>query len=386
VGFGIYIHIPYCVKKCPYCDFNSYGVGRLIPETEYTETLLAELEIYSDSIARYPLTSIFFGGGTPSLFSSESIGRVIKKILGITSPLKSLEVSIEVNPKTADLGKLLGFKEAGVNRLSLGVQSFSEKKLKYLGRINSPEDSIRVLEDAKKAGFENVNADLMYGCSFETPDEWRSELDKIGEFNTMHVSAYCLTIEDGTEFSGLYSKGELMLPDEETLSDMISLTGDVLEGEGYKQYEISNFAKPGFECRHNILYWRGDNYIGIGAGAHSHLDKCSNSEWGVRWANAKNPSVYVKRIFEGERPVAFTELLDRQTALKDRVLMGLRLGEGLDLGKIEDRFSVNLMSEGLDYLIGDEFIELSDNRLRLNKKGLLVSDSIIYKILEAAAY
>jgi oxygen-independent coproporphyrinogen-3 oxidase len=386
VGFGIYIHIPYCVKKCPYCDFNSYGVGRLIPETEYTETLLAELEIYSDSIARYPLTSIFFGGGTPSLFSSESIGRVLKKILGITSPLKSLEVSIEVNPKTADLGKLLGFKEAGVNRLSLGVQSFSEKKLKYLGRINSPEDSIRVLEDAKKAGFENVNADLMYGCSFETPDEWRSELDKIGEFNTMHVSAYCLTIEDGTEFSGLYSKGELMLPDEETLSDMISLTGDVLEGEGYKQYEISNFAKPGFECRHNILYWRGDNYIGIGAGAHSHLDKCSNSEWGVRWANAKNPSVYVKRIFEGERPVAFTELLDRQTALKDRVLMGLRLGEGIDLGKIEDRFSVNLMSEGLDYLIGDEFIELSDNRLRLNKKGLLVSDSIIYKILEAAAY
>lgn len=386
MGFGIYIHIPYCVKKCPYCDFNSYGVGRLIPEVEYTEALLAELDIYSDAIAFYPLTSIFFGGGTPSLFSSESIGRVIKKILGITSPLESLEVSIEVNPKTADLGKLFSFREAGVNRVSLGVQSFSEKKLKLLGRINSPEDSIRVLEDTIKAGFENLNADLMYGCSFETPDEWRSELDKILEFNTTHVSAYCLTIEDDTEFAGLYSRGELMLPDEETLSDMISLTGDVLEGEGYNQYEISNFAKPGFECRHNMLYWRGENYIGIGAGAHSHLDKCSNSEWGVRWANVKNPSAYMKRVFERNKPVAFMEILDRQMALKDRVLMGLRLGEGIDLGKIEDRFSVNLMSGELDYLIDDEFIELSDNWLRFNKKGLLVSSAIIYKILEAVAY
>ncbi|MGB7290859.1 MAG: radical SAM family heme chaperone HemW [Thermodesulfobacteriota bacterium] len=386
MGFGIYVHIPYCVKKCPYCDFNSYGVGRLVPEVEYTEALLAELDIYSDAIARHHLTSIFFGGGTPSLFSSKSIGRVIKKVLGIASPLESLEVSIEVNPKTADLGKLVAFKEAGVNRVSLGVQSFSDKKLRLLGRINSPQDSIRVLEDVKKAGFENVNADLMYGCSFETPDEWRSDIYKILEFNTTHVSAYCLTIEDDTVFSGLYSKGELVLPDEETLSYMISLTGDVLEREGYQQYEISNFAKPGFDCRHNMLYWRGENYIGIGAGAHSHLDRCLQSEWGVRWANVKNPSAYMKSVFEHNNPVAFMEILDRQMALRDRVLMGLRLGEGVDLGKIEDRFSVNLMSRELDYLISDEFIELSDNRLRFNKKGLLVSNSIIYKILDAVAY
>ncbi len=386
MGFGIYIHIPYCVKKCPYCDFNSYGVGRRIPEVEYTEALLGELDMYSDAIARYPLTSIFFGGGTPSLFSSESIGRVIKNILGITSPLESLEVSIEVNPKTADLSKLFGFKEAGVNRVSLGVQSFSEKKLKFLGRINSPEDSIRVLKDVVKAGFNNFNADLMYGCSLETLNEWRSELDNIREFNTTHVSAYCLTVEDETEFAGLFSKGKLILPDDETLSDMISLTSDVLIGEGYSQYEISNFAKPGFECRHNMLYWRGENYIGIGAGAHSHLDRCLQSEWGVRWANVRNSSVYVKRILEGERPVDFMEILDRQTALKDRVLMGLRLGEGVDVGEIEDRFSVDLMSQQLDYLIGDEFIELSDNTIRFNKKGLLLSNSIIYKILDAATY
>jgi oxygen-independent coproporphyrinogen-3 oxidase len=386
MGFGIYIHIPYCIKKCPYCDFNSYGIGRLIPEVEYTEALLAELDIYSSTIACNPITSIFIGGGTPSLFSSESIGRIINKILGITSALESLEVSIEVNPKTADFDKLLSFKEAGVNRVSLGVQSFSEKKLEFLGRINSPEDGMRILEDVRKAGFKNFNADLMYGCSFETPEEWRLELDKVLEFNTTHLSAYCLTIEDDTEFAGLYSKGKLMLPDEETLCDMISLTGDVLASAGYTQYEISNFAKSGFECRHNMLYWRGENYIGIGAGAHSHLNKCLQSEWGMRWANVKNPSAYMKRVFERNKPVAFIEYLDRQTALKDRVLMGFRLGEGIDLENIENRFSAKLMSGQLDYLIGDEFIELSDNRLRLNKKGLLVSNSIICKILESVAY
>jgi len=287
------------VKKCPYCDFNSYGVGRLIPEVEYTKALLRELDLYRGSIGKYPLTSIFFGGGTPSLFSSTSIGKIINKIVGITCPLESLEVSIEVNPKTADLDKLLSFREVGINRVSIGVQSFSEKKLEFLGRINSPGDSIRVLEDVVNAGFNNFNADLMYGCSFETPDKWKSELDKMLKFNTTHVSAYCLTIEDETEFAGLYTKGKLMLPDEETLSDMIRLTGEVLESAGYHQYEISNFSKPGFECKHNLLYWRGEKYIGIGAGAHSHLDTCTDSEWGMRWANVRNPSIYMKGIFAG---------------------------------------------------------------------------------------
>jgi oxygen-independent coproporphyrinogen-3 oxidase len=386
MGSGVYIHIPYCIKKCPYCDFNSYGAGRLIPEVEYTEALLAELDIYSDAIACYPITSIFIGGGTPSLFSPESIGKIINKILGMASPSESLEVSIEVNPKTADFDKLLSFKEAGINRVSLGVQSFSEKKLKFLGRINSAEDSMGILDDVIKAGFENFNADLMYGCSFETPEEWRLELDKVLEFNTTHVSAYCLTIEDGTEFARLYSKGRLMLPHEETLCDMISLTGDVLADAGYGRYEISNFAKPGFECKHNMLYWQGENYIGVGAGAHSHLGTCLQSEWGMRWANVKNPSAYMKRVFEHNKPVAFTEYLDKQTALNDVVLMGFRLGEGIDLDKIESRFSVKLMSGQLDYLVSDEFIEVSDNRLRLNRKGLMVSNSIICKILESVAY
>ncbi|MBF8303330.1 MAG: Heme chaperone HemW, partial [Candidatus Dadabacteria bacterium] len=234
--FGVYVHIPYCVKKCPYCDFNSYGVGRRIPEKEYTEAVLREIDSYKESIEKLPLHSIFFGGGTPSLFSADSIGKIISKILETTLPLDSIEISLEVNPKTADLEKLKALKDVGVNRMSVGVQSFSERKLKLLGRINTPDDSRRVLEDIIKAGFNNFNLDLMFGVSFETLEEWRTDLEKALEFNTNHISAYCLTIEDDTEFGVLYSDGKLLLPDEDTLTEMHTFTGDFLDKAGYKQY------------------------------------------------------------------------------------------------------------------------------------------------------
>src|SRR3972149_10211796 len=182
--FGVYVHIPYCVKKCPYCDFNSYGVGRRIPEKEYTEAVLREIDSYEESIEKLPLHSIFFGGGTPSLFSADSIGKIINKILETTLPLDSIEVSLEVNPKTADLEKLKALKDVGVNRMSVGVQSFSERKLKLLGRINTPDDSRRVLEDTPPSRFNNLNRGLMFGVSFETLEEWRAGLAKALKFNT----------------------------------------------------------------------------------------------------------------------------------------------------------------------------------------------------------
>src|SRR5581483_3590899 len=205
MSFGVYIHIPYCVKKCPYCDFNSYGVGKRIPEREYTEAILKEINLYRELIGAFPLGSIFFGGGTPSLFSPNSIGKIMGEILTMASPLDSIEVSLEVNPKTADLENLRGLRDAGVNRISVGVQSFSERKLKLLGRINTPDDSRKILYDIIKAGYKNFNLDLMFGVSFETIDEWRADLEEALGFNTTHISAYCLTIEDDTEFGTLYS-------------------------------------------------------------------------------------------------------------------------------------------------------------------------------------
>ena len=383
MSFGVYVHIPYCIKKCPYCDFNSYGVGRRIPEKEYTEAVLRELDFYTETIEKFPLDSIFFGGGTPSLFSPESIGKIISRILEVSPPSDSLEVSLEVNPKTADLDKLSGFRDVGVNRVSVGVQSFSERKLKLLGRINSPDDSRRVLEDIVKAGFDNFNLDLMFGVSFETLEEWRADLERAVEFGSSHISAYCLTIEDDTDFGTLYSQGKLPLPDEDILIEMLTLTGDFLEDAGYKQYEISNFAKPAYECMHNLLYWRGEDYLGLGAGAHSHIDMIDRSHWGVRWANLKNPDLYMKTVLGGRDPLAFTEFLSRDKAIEDKILMGLRLGEGINLTSFEERFGEKLYSEKLRGLFEEGYVELSNDSLQLTKKGVPVSNELIVRVIDA---
>lgn len=386
MSLGVYIHIPYCVKKCPYCDFNSYGVGKGIPEKEYTAAILRELNLYSESIKGFPISSIFFGGGTPSLFTPDSIGEIIGEILELASPLDSIEVSLEVNPKTADLHKLKGLRHAGVNRISVGVQSFSERKLRLLGRINTSDDSRRILEDIIKAGFENFNLDLMFGVSSETLDEWGSDLEIALGFNTTHISAYCLTIEDNTEFEALYSVGKLPLPDDGTLTDMLSYTFEFLEEAGYRQYEISNFAKPGFECKHNLLYWRGEDYLGLGAGAHSHISLSGISSWGTRWANLKNPDIYMKTVFEGKKPLAFTEYLEKGEAFEDKILMGLRLREGISFRDIKERFGTELRLNKLEPLIGNGFLEFSGELIRLSKKGILVSDELIRRVLDSLVF
>ncbi len=386
MSFGVYIHIPYCVKKCPYCDFNSYGVGKRIPEREYTEAILKEINLYRELIGEFPLGSIFFGGGTPSLFSPNSIGKIMGEILTMASPLDSIEVSLEVNPKTADLENLRGLRDAGVNRISVGVQSFSERKLKLLGRINTPDDSRKILYDIIKAGYKNFNLDLMFGVSFETIDEWRADLEEALGFNTTHISAYCLTIEDDTEFGTLYSGGKLPLPDEDTLTDMLSFTSGFLEDAGYRQYEISNFAKPGFECKHNLLYWRGENYLGLGAGAHSHFFSDRFNHWGTRWANLKNPDLYIKTVLEGKKPLAFTEYLKKEEAFEDKILMGLRLQEGISLASIKERFGAKLRPDKLDSLIDGGFLEFSGDLIRLSKKGILVSNELIMRLLDSLAF
>lgn len=380
MNFGVYIHIPYCVKKCPYCDFNSWGVGGSFPESEYTDSVLRELEFYRSDIEGRVLSSVFFGGGTPSLFEPESIGRIISGIYGMTVPAGDVEVSLEVNPKTADLEKLRGLLGEGVNRISIGVQSFNRRKLDFLGRINTPEDGRKILEDVSRAGFGNYNFDLMYGTRGETLHEWSLDLREAIRFGSSHMSAYCLTIENGTEFGALYKKGKLMLPDEDSLSRFIDYTTEFLGEAGYGQYEISNYARPGNECRHNLLYWRGENYLGVGAGAHSHM-KTEGFPWGRRWANIKNPSSYMKAVGEGRKPLDFTEVLGREDALEDRIIMGFRLNEGLDLKGLRGRYGVAPDTGYIESLRDDGFIELSGDVIRLTRKGILLSDEIIVRLV-----
>ena len=382
MAFGVYVHLPYCLKKCPYCDFNSYGVGESFPERDYTESVLRELDLYSDIQDYEPLGSIFFGGGTPSLFGAGSIEKIITEIKDSFSPEKELEVSLEINPKTADFKKLTSLRQAGVNRLSFGVQSFSDRKLRFLGRINSPGDSRSILGDAVKAGFENFNIDLMYGTSDETMGEWQKDLEEALSFNSTHISAYCLTVEDGTVFGNLYKRGKLSLPEEGELSEFISFTTEFLESKGFRQYEISNYSKEGFECRHNMLYWQGDNYLGLGAGAHSHIRQAGRG-WGTRWGNIKNPGLYMKALRAEEKPIEFTEVLQKEEALEDTVLMGLRLSKGLEFNALRESYDVSLDESKIRHLLKGGLIEINDDIVRLTKRGTLLSNAVIEKFLDS---
>jgi oxygen-independent coproporphyrinogen-3 oxidase len=383
MAFGVYVHIPYCVKKCPYCDFNSWGIKDSFPETEYTESLLRELEFYAGDLEGRALSSVFFGGGTPSLFDPGSIGRILSRIYSMTVPARDVEVTLEVNPKTADLEKLRGLRRAGVNRISVGVQSFSQRKLEFLGRINSPEDGRRILDEVGRAGFDNYNFDLMYGTRGETPGEWEGDLEEAVGFGSSHISAYCLTIEPGTEFGSLFKKGLLRLPGEDSLSRFISFTTEFLGASGYGQYEISNYARPGRESSHNLLYWKGESYIGIGAGAHSHLKSGEGCPWGIRWANVKPPASYMKAVGEGRKPVDFTEVLSREEAIEDRIIMGFRLNEGLDMLGLKNNYGVAPDIGRIESLREDGFVEISDNTIRLTKKGTLLSDEIIVRLVSS---
>ena len=382
MAFGVYVHIPYCVKKCPYCDFNSYGVGESFPERGYTESVLKELELYADVLYGAPLGSIFFGGGTPSLFEARNIGKIITEIKKATSPQGDLEISLEINPKTADLEKLKGLRQAGVNRVSFGVQSFSERKLRFLGRINSPDDSRCILEDAKGVGFENINIDLMYGTAEETPEEWGKDLEEAVSFNSTHISAYCLMIEDGTQFGNLHRRGKLALPQEDELSEFIEFTTGYLEENGYGKYEISNYSKMGYECRHNMLYWNGDNYLGVGAGAHSHLREAGKG-WGKRYGNIKNPGLYMKSVRAGEKPIDFSEELQKHEALEDTVLMGLRLSKGLEFKSLRESYDVTPDEYKIGYLVKGGLIEVKGDSVQLTEKGNLLSNAVIERFLDS---
>lgn len=377
---GIYIHLPYCIKKCPYCDFNSYGSDGIFPEEKYTQAVLHEIELYHDFLNDYVVETIFFGGGTPSLFSSESIEKIISKIKARSKFSDDMEISLELNPKTVDRNKLVELKEVGVNRLSVGVQSFTQRKLDFYGRINKPVDSENVLNWIKEAEFSNFNVDLIYGSKNETVNELCYDLKEAINFSPKHISAYCLTIEDGTEFGRLYKAGKLKLPTDKHLGEFMDQTSIMLENSGYVNYEISNFAKPGFECRHNLLYWKSKNYLGLGAGAHSHISSSNKHPWGLRWFNYRSPDKYISLNKNGESPLCKENILSKTEAFEDTILMGLRLKEGVSVSELEKRYCLSFQKEKINYLVDDGFIYFKENRVSLSKKGMLFANEIIARV------
>jgi len=374
----LYVHIPYCVHKCHYCDFNSHVRGR-IDWQRYGEALLAELRQWAaqPQFAGRELQSIFFGGGTPSLAPAELIKGVIDEAKGRFRCVADIEVSLEANPGTVDQANFAGFREAGVNRLSIGVQSLKDDELKWLERIHSGRHAIDALKAGRAAGFDNINLDLIYGLPEQTLEGWMETLNQAIELNPEHLSCYQLTVEPHTKLAAEVDKVANKLPDDELALAFFYRTRERLAEAGYEAYEVSNFARPGYRCRHNDGYWLYHDYIGIGAGASGKWDE---SDGGVtRYTNIRNPEKYSDSALSSGRAVGSSEELSKGTAMAEALWQGLRRTKGVNLDWFNERFEENpldLFADQLKSWFNSGSLVVEDTMLKLTREGLPFADSI----------
>ncbi len=379
-SFSLYVHIPYCEAKCPYCDFNSYAAARW-PEDAYADALLAELRRRSAEapFAEAQIATVFFGGGTPSLFEARTIGRLLDGIAATCVLADDVEITLEANPGTVERTRLADFRDAGVRRLSFGIQSFQEPLLRTLGRIHGPDEARAAIRAARAAGFDDLNLDLIFAVPGETRRDWEADVAEAVGWAPEHVSAYNLTYEPGTPFHTLRSRGALRPLEDEDELWMYQHVRAALTAAGYAQYEISNFARPGHEARHNQSYWRGTSYLGLGAGAHSYA---SEPGWGRRWSNERIPDRYVAAV-ACDDPTATAEILSFDTAAAEFVFLGLRESRGIDPAAFADRFGRALEDVHPEVAVhrADGFLAERDGRLALSERGLLLADSIFASFL-----
>lgn len=376
--FSLYIHIPYCVSKCPYCDFNSHVVAE-IPEARYTGALLRELECYgsAEDWRGRDVQSIFFGGGTPSTFKPTSIGKILARVAA-TFPIDAdCEITMEANPGTVDAAYFAGYRDAGVNRISVGVQSFQPRLLKFLGRVHSADEAKQALAVVKQAGFDNFSFDLIFANPSQTLAELESDLDTALEFQPPHLSAYNLTFEEGTPFHHEYRAGKMHNLSEDEEIAMAELIESKLTAAGIARYEISNYARRAAHSRHNVNYWRSGDYLGLGAGAHSYV-RNTDGVSGRRWSNEKNPAKFMCRIDETHQAVVDREDIDRDKAAAEFMFLGLRMTAGVSVGEFSRRFAARPVEfyPKIDLWMKEGLLEESGESLRLTAKGLLLANAI----------
>lgn len=382
--FSLYLHIPYCISKCPYCDFNSHVVAK-IPETHYTDALLSELKHFgnSDDWRIRPLKSIFFGGGTPSTFKPESIGKLLASVAS-TFPIEAdCEITLEANPGTVDRDNFHGYHDAGVNRISVGVQSFQPRLLEFLGRIHSADEARKALDTVRRAGFDNFSLDLIYANPGQTLRELETDLNEALAFEPPHLSAYNLTFEEGTPFHHEYRAGRINSLSEEEEIAMAELIEEKLCAAGVERYEISNYARPGAHSRHNVNYWRGGDYLGLGAGAHSYKRSDGDPVFGARWSNETNPGRYMALIHDTGHAFVAQETIDRTKAAGEFMFMGLRMIDGVSSESFRSRFAqtpVQFYPRIVDWMEG-KLMEERNGRLRLTRKGLMLANAIFVEFM-----
>jgi oxygen-independent coproporphyrinogen III oxidase len=373
---GIYIHIPYCLHKCGYCDFNSHPENSAESET-YVSTLLLEIDHYAPQLARKGVSTIFLGGGTPTILSPANLDIILGRVKNLFNLSSDCEITIEANPATIKQETLLQIRSSGFNRISIGVQSFDSDELKLLERVHNKKEIHTTIDRARLAGFENLSIDLMFGLPGQSSEKWKSHLQQALERKPDHISAYSLTIEPATSFFKLHKHGLLTLPSEEIQLEMFQLTIETLQSAGYEQYEISNYARPGFESRHNLNYWDNGEYLGLGAGASSYLN-------GERFKNTNLPSRYIREVLAAGSAVASTETLTPMHAMGETIMLGLRRLKGIAIEDFEKRFKVsfkNVYGKVIDSMLNEGLITLNQNHMALSRKGLYLADSVILKFL-----
>lgn len=367
----IYIHIPFCVKKCDYCDFLS-GPSGPEEQTDYVQALLREIDTVKEGKGR-SVSSIFIGGGTPSVLDAGFIGEILNRIRNKFQIQNNAEITIEANPGTADYGKLQAYREYGINRLSIGLQSPNDRELKILGRIHNYEQFLETYKEARKVGFDNINIDLMSAIPDQTYKGWEKNLRTVAELEPEHISAYSLIIEDGTPFAAR----ELNLPDEDTEYNMYEATARILEEYGYKQYEISNYAKRGMACRHNIGYWTRQDYLGFGLGASSLYGK-------ERFSNTADRKKYLENSLNPELIREREPILSREDEMAEFMFLGLRMTEGVAKTDFEQIFGCCIEQIYGDVLKKYETMGLlqeKNGRIFLSRAGIHVSNSVMADFL-----
>jgi len=376
---GCYVHIPFCVRKCAYCDFNSYsgyndaGVARYVSALDL-EIRHAALEADAAASQPYPVDTIFFGGGTPTAIPAADEARLLRAVLETLPVTPGAEITTEANPGTMDVAHLEVLRAAGFNRISFGVQSFDAGLLKTLDRIHTADEARKAVAAARAAGFENVSIDLMFALPHQSKRQWQDTLDEAFSLGTDHISLYNLIVEEGTGFYTLQQKGRLPLPDEDTAADMYTMAIDTAASHGFVQYEISNFARPGHECAHNIHYWRNESYYGFGCGAVAYTG-------GHRRTNIKSPVKYAEAVEAGKDLALDTETLDRAETMAETMMLGLRLtDEGVDCRRFAARYGVDVREQFAAEIA--EFtqrglLELNGDNLRLTKRGMFLGNDVM---------
>src|ERR1700757_748379 len=373
-ALGVYVHWPFCLSKCPYCDFNSHVRHAPIDEERFVRAFAREIATTAERAPGREVTSIFLGGGTPSLMQPATVGAVLDAIGKHWSVARDVEVTLEANPTSVEAARFRGYRAAGVNRVSLGVQALDDASLKALGRLHSAREALDAVAIARTA-FDRYSFDLIYARPEQTPRMWADELKHAIAEAAEHLSLYQLTIEPETPFFGLHAAGKLKTPDEATARALYDVTQEVCARHGLPAYEISNHARPGAECRHNLVYWRGDEYAGIGPGAHGRLDIN-----GLRHATAteKRPEAWLMRVEANGHGLVIDDVLSSAERADEFLLMGLRLAEGIDPRRYAALAGRALDTARIASLAGHGFVETTaDGRLRVTRSGFPLLDAVV---------